>query len=207
MVFSARSHTWRETLSADSKPFPDHRNKSLARASSEIEMKKNISLIVLTVACLAFGIIETNTTSAGMPVPCTANPVVNTSVDGATDSLRDAIGKACTGSTITFDMGSGGVTNPISLMRSELFIDKKSINAESDSRASSTAPLTSARSKSATPSVRPPALGKARPSTRCSRPNCKRQSRSREFLQMASRSPLPLSAAERAALSRTILRP
>src|SRR5207244_13617870 len=55
---------------------------------------------------------------------CIIDPIVITSADSGTGSLRKAIQDACVGSTITFDMTPGHVTSPITLTTSELVIDK-----------------------------------------------------------------------------------
>jgi hypothetical protein len=55
---------------------------------------------------------------------CTLNPVVQNSNNSGAGSLRNAVDDACPGSTITFNMGAGFVSSPISLSSSQIVLDK-----------------------------------------------------------------------------------
>ncbi|MEQ1642262.1 MAG: Ig-like domain repeat protein [Pyrinomonadaceae bacterium] len=54
--------------------------------------------------------------------PCVVNPIVQNNLDDGVGSLRRAVFEACTGSTITFNMGT--VVSPISLSGGQIVIDK-----------------------------------------------------------------------------------
>ncbi|MDT5123532.1 MAG: hypothetical protein QOC96_3014, partial [Acidobacteriota bacterium] len=66
---------------------------------------------------------DNNTGSASTSFgTCLTNPVVTTNTDSGPGSLRQAIGDACDGATITFDMSQ--VTSPVTLTSDELLINK-----------------------------------------------------------------------------------
>jgi uncharacterized repeat protein (TIGR01451 family) len=67
---------------------------------------------------------ENDSSTAGVSVMCSTDPVVTTNADSGPGSLRKAIQDACAGSNITFDMSPGHVVSPITLTSAELAINK-----------------------------------------------------------------------------------